>query len=272
MEARITVPTGDFQKSLFMPVWARALESQRTHSLLTDGEAVKIIESLDPGLLKIFQNIPEISQIGWIARCKRFDMVINDFLKRHPGGTVVNLGCGLDTTYERINHKTVLWYDLDLKNVIKLREKFIHETINRKFISSSFLDTKWFDDIVINDSVLFISSCVFAYFDQDDIKKFLISIADKFNEAELFFDVTSLRGLNIANKLIKRSGLKSVCFFKWGLENNSVLTSWNKRIKLYKTYYTFDLEELDLTSENKIFAIISDSLDVQYMVHLKIEN
>jgi hypothetical protein len=43
-----------------------------------------------------------------------------------------------------------------------------------------------------------------------------------------------------------------------------------KRFDLLNTYHTFRIEGLGLNDENKNIALISDSLDIQYMAHLKI--
>jgi O-methyltransferase involved in polyketide biosynthesis len=267
---KIKVELGDIQKTLFMPVWARAVETQKDKPILIDKTAVKIIDSVDFDFSPMYQNVPEISQIAWIARCKRFDIIVRDFIERHPNGTVINIGCGLDTSYERINDSAIIWYDLDLPDVIDLKKKFLNESDNRKFIPSSFLDTKWFDDIIIKDKVLFISTGVFVYFGETAIKEFIIKVADKFDDSELFFDVTSPKGLEIANQVIQKSGLDSRSFFKWGLTDKSIITSWDNRIRLLDTFYTFGIEGLELSAENEQIAKISDSLDIQYMVHLKI--
>jgi O-methyltransferase involved in polyketide biosynthesis len=215
-------------------------------------------------------NIPEISQIAWIARCKRFDMIVKEFIDKHPEGTIVNIGCGLDTSYERINNSKIKWYDLDLPDVIELRKKFMKETGNRRFISRSFLDTSWFGEIVIPDQVLFLATGVFVYFEEGQIMEFITRVAEAFNGAELFFDVTSPKGLEIANQVIQKSGLNSDSYFKWGLTDKTVISSWDKRIKIQDTFYTFKIDGLGLSDENKHIAEISDSLDIQYMLHLKI--
>jgi O-methyltransferase involved in polyketide biosynthesis len=270
MSTKIKVELGNVQKTLFMPVWARAVESTKDKPVLIDKTAVDIIESVDFDFTPMSENIPEISQISWIARCLRFDLIAGEFIRKHPGGTIVNIGCGLDTSYERINNNSILWYDLDLPDVIELRKKFLNETENRKYVSSSFLDTAWFDKIIINDTVLFISTGVFVYFEETEIKDFIIKVADNFNNSEMFFDVTSPKGVEIANQVIQKSGLDSRSFFKWGLADKSNITSWDKRINLLDTFYTFRIAGLGLTAENKNIALISDSLDIQYMVHLKI--
>jgi O-methyltransferase involved in polyketide biosynthesis len=268
---KIKVELGDVQKTLFMPVWARAVETQKNKPVLTDRTALEIIDSVDFDFSPMSQNVPEISQIAWIARCKRFDLVVRDFIKRHPHGTVINIGCGLDTSYERINDHSIHWYDLDLPDVIQLKKNFLSESDNRKYIPCSFSDTKWFDDIVIKDKVLLIATGVFVYFEESEIKEFIVKVADRFNGSEWFFDVTSPKGVEIANQVIQKSGLDSRSFFKWGLTDKSIIQSWDNRINLIATYYTFQIDGLDLSAENEHISKISDSLDIQYMIHLKIQ-
>jgi O-methyltransferase involved in polyketide biosynthesis len=268
---KIKVDLGDLQRTLFMPVWARAVETQKSHPMLIDETAIKIIESVDFEFSPMFQNVPEISQIAWIARCMRFDFIVKDFIQRHPYGTIINIGCGLDTSYERINNRSILWYDLDLPDVIELKKKFLSESGNRKFIPSSFLHTKWFDDIIITDKVLFISTGVFVYFEESVIKEFMLKVAERFSDSELFFDVTSPKGVEIANQVIQKSGLDSRSFFKWGLTDKAIIQSWDHRISMIETYYTFQIGGLKLSAENEVIAKISDSLDIQYMIHLKID-
>jgi O-methyltransferase involved in polyketide biosynthesis len=270
MDTKIKVELGDLQKTLFMPLWARAIETQKEIPVLIDDAAVKIIKSVDFDFSVMTQNVPEISRLSWIARCKRYDMVIKDYINKNPDGTIVNIGCGLDTTFERTGSSTVKWYDLDLPDVIDLKTKFLKESDKRKFISCSFLDTTWFDDIIVNEKVLFISAGVFVYFEEKEIRDFLAKAADRFEDSELFFDVTSPKGLEIANQVIQKSGLDSRSFFRWGLTDKSIITSWDTRIKLLNTYYTFSIDGLRMSEENKQIALISDSLDIQYMLHLKI--
>jgi O-methyltransferase involved in polyketide biosynthesis len=269
---KIKIELGNIQKTLFMPVWARAIETRKKKPILTDSMAAQIIDTVDYDFSLMTNNLKEINQIAWIARCKRFDIIIKDFLKNNPNGVIVNIGCGLDTTYERINNKSVIWYDLDLPDVIELRRQFLKESDKRKFIASSFVDSNWFKEIPNDKNVLFISTGVFVYFEESVIKDFIIKVAHRFIDSELFFDVTSPKGVQIANQVIKDSGLDSSSFFKWGLIDKSIIATWDNRIKLINTYYTFKIEGLGLSLKNKIIGFLSDSAGVQYMVHLSITN
>jgi len=270
MENKIKIALGQIQKTLFMPVWARAVETKKQKPILTDNVAVQIINKIDFDFSQMTSNLKEINQIAWIARSKRFDIIINNFLKDNPNGTIINIGCGLDTTYERINNKSVIWYDLDLPDVIELRRKFLSESDKRKFIADSFLDTEWLNKIPRENKIMFISTGVFVYFEESVIKDFLIRIADIFPEAELFFDVTSPKGLQIANRVIKESGFDSSSYFKWGLIDKSIIETWDNRIKILNTYYTFKIEGLGLSFKNRIIGFLSDLAGVQYMIHLKL--
>lgn len=269
MKSKIKVQLDDVQKTLFMPVWARAVETQKKKPLLIDKTALRIVDTVDFDFEIMSRNVSDISQIAWIARCMRFDDVIVNFIKHHPDGTIINIGCGLDTTYERIGNSSVTWFDLDLPDVIALRRQFLDESAKRKFISGSFLDNTWFDNLPKND-LLFISTGVFVYFEESAIQNFFINMSDVFPGSEWFFDVTSPRGVEIANQVIKKSGLNSSSFFKWGLKDNGILSTWDNRIKLIRTYYTFIIKGLNISIRNRIKGLISDSLQIQYMVHLKI--
>ena len=86
----------------------------------------------------------------------------------------------------------------------------------------------------------------------------------------MFFDVTSPKGVEIANQMILNSGINSDSFFKWGLKDKGQITSWDNRIHLFNSYHTYMIDGLELSKENQEIARISDSLDIQYMIHLKV--
>ena len=115
--------------------------------MLRDQTALEIIEKVDYDFASIAENISELSQVAWIMRSIYIDEVIKNFLVQHPKATIVNIGCGMDTTFDRIDNGSLHWYDLDLPDVIELRRKFIKEGERRKFISASFLDKDWLEEI-----------------------------------------------------------------------------------------------------------------------------
>ncbi len=269
MPDKISVELGDVQKTLFLPLWGRAFESKKEKPLLRDQTALEIIEKVDYDFASITENISELSQVAWIIRSIYVDEVIKDFLDKHPKATIVNIGCGMDTTFDRIDNGSILWYDLDLPDVIELRKKFIREGERRKFISASFLEENWLKEIKVVDGVLFIAAGVFYYFEENEVKTFLKRIADIFPGCEVFFDACSPRGMEIANKMvIKNTGLDEKSFLKWGSKSTGDLLSWDKRFEILKLYYYFKHRDIKLNI--RMIGLISDWMKIQYMIHLRI--
>ena len=132
---------------------------------------------------------------------------------------------------------------------------------------------RWLKEIKVIENVLFIAAGVFYYFEENEIKDFLISIADNFPGSEIFFDVSSPYGVKVANKMvIKNTGLDERSFLKWGLKNTKDILAWDKRFRILKTCYYFRGRNKYLRLRNKIFGFISDLLRVQYMIHLEIKS
>ncbi len=108
MTNRAKIELGHVQKTLFLPLWGRAVESKKRHPMLVDETAVKIIEQIEYDFAPLTQKMDELSQIAWVKRSQICDQVIKHFLTHYPNGTIVNLGCGLDTTFERIDFTSTL--------------------------------------------------------------------------------------------------------------------------------------------------------------------
>ena len=60
----------------------------------------KIIEKVNYDFAGIAENISELNEVAWIMRSIYIDEVIKNFLDQHPKATIVNIGCGMDTTFD----------------------------------------------------------------------------------------------------------------------------------------------------------------------------
>ena len=267
MTDRVNINLGDVQKTLFLPLWGRAVETRKRKPMLVDETAVKIIDQVDYGFSQITQNMDELSQIAWIKRSLICDQVIKKFLTSYPEGTIVNIGCGLDTTFERIDNGKLKWYDLDLADVIELRRKFIQESERRKFIASSFLEKEWLENIEVKENILFIAAGVFYYFEEHQTKDFIIWLVNKYPGSQILFDVCSPIGVRVANKkVVENSGLDERSHLKWGIENKKDILTWDSKIKIIGTYYYFRTIRIGL--RNLVMGTLSDFLGIQYVLHL----
>jgi O-methyltransferase involved in polyketide biosynthesis len=267
---KIDIILGPVQRTLFLPVVVRALESKKLTPLLHDKTAKEIVERVNLDFTKLITSTTELSRIAWIVRCTCFDRLIKDFLRRYPAATVVNIGCGLDTTYERVDNELVQWYDMDQPDVIELRKLFMNETKNRKFIAGSFLENNWYKILGFPEHVLFIAGGVFYYYEEKVIRTFFIKLSLMFQSCELLFDVTSPSGVRAANKILQKAGNDDKSFLKWGLKSTDTILSWSSRLRLMGKYYTYKQEGVAMNLKNRILGWISDALNIQYIVHFKI--
>jgi O-methyltransferase involved in polyketide biosynthesis len=269
---KISIDLGSVQRTLFMPLWGRAIESRKKHPLLVDKTAEAIIEQVNYDFSAMGQNTSTVTQLAWIMRSIYVDEVVKRFLTKYPQGTIVNIGCGLDTTFDRVDNGRLIWYDLDLPDVISLRKKFVPETERRQFIATSLFEEKWLKDIRMSGGVLFIVAGVFYYFTEEAVKGFLIRLADGFPGGELIFDVCSPFGMKVANRMaIKKSGLGESSYLQWGLSSTKALLAWNPRFRILHTYYYFiGAKSHILPVKVRLIGMFFDVFKIQYMLHLGI--
>lgn len=269
MAQKVNVDLGHVQKTLLLPLWGRAVETRKTKPMLVDQSAVEIIDKIDFDFSTITANISPITQAAWIMRSIYTDRVVGEILAKSPNAAFVNIGCGMDTTFDRIDNGRLMWYDLDLPDVIELRRKFIKEGDRRKLISSSFLDEDWLKQIDPGEKSLFIAAGVFYYFAENEIKGFLKKLADRFPGGEVLFDAASPMGVKFANKkVIESAGLDERSYLTWGLKDAGDIVSWDDRYHILKTMYYYKDNRLGFRI--RLIGLIADILKIQYMIHLRL--
>jgi O-methyltransferase involved in polyketide biosynthesis len=119
------------------------MESQRPDALVRDPKAVELVGQLDYDFFGV-QRLKD-EQVNYLLRMREFDRQAWAFLAEHPDGVIVDLGCGLDTRFERVDNGLVEWFGLDLPEVIELRKELLEETPRSHFIGCSVLDLSWMD-------------------------------------------------------------------------------------------------------------------------------
>ena len=261
---------GTIQETLLLPLWGRAYETQKANPRLIDKQAVEVVRNIDYDFSSI-EKTQSLSQHGWVARSLHTDRMAREFIKAHPQATIVNVGCGMDTTFSRIDNGKILFYELDLPDVIALRKNFCEEGDRHRSIASSFLDAEWFEDIEVRDGLLFLAGGVFYYFKEEQIKQFFVRAADRFKECDLFFDSLSPFGIKIAKKqVLKKGGMAMSMDAGWGLKSVRALECWDARIKVIAAVPMYEGMREGLPLLTKAFLLIPDVLGVCSMVHVRI--
>ena len=113
------------EETLMIPLWGRAVATQRG-GLIDDPAAVDLVGRLEYDFESKLNHARAIMPM-LAVRAARFDEAVRDFIDRHPDGVVVELGCGIDTRWERCNGSRVDWFDLDMPAVISLRRRYFRD-------------------------------------------------------------------------------------------------------------------------------------------------
>ncbi len=220
--------TGVAQTS-FITLYIRAVESQRPDALIKDERAEALVRQLDQeSLQKTLALTDDFSRVAVILKSREFDRFAQDFLRRHPDATVVHIGCGLDTRFERVDNGRVEWYDLDLPEVIGLRRKLVGgEGARYHFLACSVLESAWLDTVSAHRQrpFLFSAEGVFMYFTEAQVKSLVLTLRDRFWGAELVFDAFSPFMRWAHNFKVTRTGIGSR--LHWALKHGRDLERWN---------------------------------------------
>ena len=224
-------------RSLLIPLYFRAMESQRPDALVRDPKAVELVGRLDVD----FSGVQKLKdeQVNYLLRMREFDRLARAFLAEHPDGVIVDLGCGLDTRFERVDNGQVEWYGLDLPEVIELRKELLDETPRSHFIGCSVLDFSWMDALSgqAGRPILFLAEAMLVYLEEADVKRLVQTLAERFPGAELVCDAYS----PVVVRFHPRP--PAVPRPRWGLKDDRDVEAWAPGIRLLSQWYTFDKPE-----------------------------
>jgi len=224
-------------RTLLVPLACRALESPRPDAILNDPRAVEVYKALN-GNLDFLMGMSGTDVFITSMRVRQFDTFARNFLARNPGGLVVDIGCGLDTRFDRLEDGQMSWLGVDLPEVIELRRSVLPDGERCKTIPRSMLEISWLDEVArINKPVIFLAEGVFPYFNTADVKPLAMAMAECFPAGELVFDAAApfiARHHNRTSSVLKLSGTR----IRWDAKSPQELETWG--LHLLDNWYYFD--------------------------------
>jgi O-methyltransferase involved in polyketide biosynthesis len=237
MPSKQSIQLGQVQETLLVPLYMRALESRRKFPILYDPKAVEMVESIDWDFRRFGQRW---RVLACALRCAMFDAWVADFLRCHPEGTVVEIGCGLNTRFERLDNGRVHWFDLDLPDAVELRRKFFTDSERRTTLAASVLDPDWIEMVRRSPGPYFFAAeTVFVYLEEREVKAALSQIMRNFPGASIAFDTTSRRAIDGGNRDMVRRKMASR--FAWACEDPREIERWNIGLRLVESRTMVDV-------------------------------
>ena len=162
------------QETLIIPLFGRLICSERFPELFSDPEAKRICDSLDYDFTKGRKKMESVVGLfGALEVAQRqYDLCceVLAYLEDHPKAAVVNLGCGLDDTFHKCDNGLCYGYNIDLPDVIQLRNDLLPAREREQNLAYDLNDFSWMDQIDATNGVVFFAAGVFYYFKTEKYK------------------------------------------------------------------------------------------------------
>ena len=215
-----------------IPLFGRLICSERFPTLFSDPEAKRVCDSLDYDFAEKRKKMEspaglfgalEVAQRQYDLRCEA-----EAYLKEHPKAAVVNLGCGLDDSFSKVDNGTCRGYNIDLPDVIAVRRELLPAGEREENIACDLNDYAWMEQIDASDGAVFYAAGVFYYFKTADVKALFASMAERFPGGVLAFDSCNRRGAKMMRSTwLKEAGITDVNAY-FSLEDPDEVKGWSK--------------------------------------------
>ena len=244
-------------------LYLRATESQRPDALIKDEKAMALVARMGSDVtirdsIERIKRFPmsDLNIAATILRSCELDRYVRDFLVRQSKAVVVHVGCGLDTRFERVDNGQVEWYDLDLPEVIELRQKLIGVEGKRyHLLGCSVLDSAWLEAVEVHQPrpCLFLAEGVLMYLEGAQVKSLVLKLRDRFPGAELAFDAFNPFHVWTNTRLYSKKKLGAP--LHWGIWHGQELECWGADIRLLDEWGWLDQPEPRLIKFRRLRGI-----------------
>lgn len=267
MENRKILNLPPVAHTLLVPLACRVHESASINTQMHDPRAMDLFTCLEGGL-NCLRAISDFDQVVTVMRARQFDRYARAFLSAIPQGSVIDIGCGLDTHFDRLDNGQMTWLGLDLPEVVELGHRYLPDTERCQTLACSMFDLPWLDVVAqLNKPAIFLAGGVFPYFIEAEVKGVVIALAERFSGAEPVFDALSPLTAGILNHtstILKETGAR----VNWAVGDAHQFESWG--LYLLDKWGYFDCHEPCLGTFNLLHFIPPDA-NANYVLRYGLE-
>jgi methyltransferase (TIGR00027 family) len=216
-------------ETLLVTLHAKALESRSADSILRDRFAAALVERIDYDFARL--RVDTVTEVSLALRARYFDEQVRAFLADRPDAVVLNLGCGLDTRILRVDSAAdVPWFDVDLPEVIGIRQRLYESRAGYRMIAASVTDGAWLAEVPAGRPTIVIAEGLLLYLQPADVEALLRRLLDHCGGGELAFDGYSRLGVRLLplHPGIGATGARA----HWGLDDPRALERSVRGLKL----------------------------------------
>lgn len=210
MEEKIKPQLTGAAETMLQSFYARAKYSKSKNCKFYDAKAVELAEKIDYNFSDAHKD--SAMSNGVVARSIVLDELVGDFIKKNPDCVVVNIACGLDTRFYRMDNGRITWYNLDLPETIAVRDQIYSESGRVSTIGMSAFDPAWADMVKVRGKMLFIIEGLSMYLTAEQNGQMLSIIRDNFDNAYVIMECLPKKWVSRENveKSIQKTGAKFI--------------------------------------------------------------
>jgi O-methyltransferase involved in polyketide biosynthesis len=138
---------------------ARAAAARQPGAALRDPAAARLARQL--GVAVDAVPAQRTAVVAW--RSARIDEWVRAFLAAHPAGTVVEIGAGVSTRFERLDNGAARWLAIDLPGISALRRSLLAPSPRRANVAASERDAPWLSHIRARGPWCLVLEAMLAY-------------------------------------------------------------------------------------------------------------
>lgn len=259
-------------ETLLITLYMKCRESRQPAPIIMDKTACRLVEGIDYDFGKFEKGIK--SSVGVAIRSRYFDEMAKSFIAKRPNPVVVIVGCGLDSRRERLGDMADLadFYQLDIPEVIRIRERLLPADGNEIFIAASMLETLWMDElrqIHPKGDFLFIVEGLFMYFEKTAVRNVFENLAMRFPGGEILFDIVNawMSRNSHLHDTVKHTSAK----FRFGTNDDREMESWADNLHLVASKKYTDFKEWRRTGlKGWLMGFVPVFRNAGRMLHYKI--
>lgn len=236
MNKKIEIEKDTIMETLVMPLYGRAICSEKYPDSFQDPGAEEVIKKIDYDFSGL--KYPQHTIVVWAMRKRFMCDRIKLYLREHPNATIVNLGCGTDEIFSLIDNGSCRLINLDLPDVIEARRKLMDLREREKNVEMDAFNTRWFEEVETRpeDGLFVISGGMLMYFTEEKIRPLFCELAKRFPDGGICFDAENQKGLDKSNKVIRKSG-NNDAFVVFAVDDaEKLFLPWSDNFKKVMTF------------------------------------
>ena len=258
------------EDTLFVPMLGRIYASEQFPNILCDKKALELKPKL-PENLKGQDTQTQYTLLASAVRSTNMDRYIQDFLSREKDGIIVQIGCGLETTFFRNDNGKTQWYGVDLPDVIAYRRKLMGDSERETLIAGDAFSEEWIKSIRKehpNAPLLITASGLFYYFELEKVQELLRKLTG-YGHVEMVFDAVNGAGMQQMGKYMKQVGHEDAAMFFFVDSAQELAQKVGAALLAEEPYYAHTPKK-HMKLMTSLSMRISDKSQMVKMVHLKL--